>query len=112
MGCSRAEKGGLLTWGSYSREDSVEGCQLPTFPTARGINASVLKWGINLDGVRRFHYGVGRPEVKSTCHFYPYQCLTPQCVSYVLMRPKVGVVAMDETTEPVHLKKDSLWLSR
>ena len=33
----------LLTWGNYQGEDSVKSCQLPTFPTTRGMNASVLK---------------------------------------------------------------------
>lgn len=68
------------------------------------MNAFVLKWRISLDGVRRFHYGVGRQEVPLPV---PH---SPICVSYVLMRPVVGV--MDETTELIHLNKDSLWLSR
>lgn len=33
----------------------MESGQLPTFPTARGMNTSVLKWGKDLDGAGRFH---------------------------------------------------------
>lgn len=73
-GCPRAGmqaaagEGGLLIWGNYYREDTVESCQLPTFPTAGGRNVSVLKWGVELDGARRFHYRV--EARRSRYHFY------------------------------------------
>ena len=53
---SASEEGGLLTWCNYQREDSVESC--PIFPTARGTDASVSNWGMDLDGAERFHYRV------------------------------------------------------
>lgn len=41
-------EGGLLTWGNCYRGDSVE--------SHRGTNPSVLKWGVDLGSVGRFHY--------------------------------------------------------
>lgn len=50
---SASEEGCLLTYCNDQREDPVESC--PTFPIARGTNAFVLKWEMDLDGVKRFH---------------------------------------------------------
>lgn len=75
-----AGEGGLLIWGNYWREDTVESCQLPTFPTAGGMNASVLKWGMALDGARRFHYRVEArnkeqaPLLRLTVSQHPKMC--------------------------------------
>lgn len=63
-GCSRAGvqaapgEGGLLVQGNYWTKGSSESYQLPTRPVARGMNASVVKWGMQVDVARRFHYRV------------------------------------------------------
>lgn len=67
---------------------------------------------MEVDVARRFHYRV-KAGSKEQVPLLPLTIsYSSKCVSFVLVRPAVGGVFVDETIQLVHLNKDSIWLPR
>lgn len=76
------------------------------------MNASILKWAMDLDGAGQFHYRVKARSKKQVPHSLLTVTHPPKCMSYVLMRPGAGVAVIGKTTALAHLTKGLIWHPR